>query len=231
MSLNVQKGNMYSDITHTWNPLIGECPHRCSYCSTNKLKERFPVLRDRYSGELRLDESCLSDNLGSGRTIFVCAQNDLFAKIVCDVMIIKILNHCCKYPDNTYYFQTKRPHGLYRWSRYFPHRSVFLTTLETNRRDLLEKYSGGDKSTRVKYFHCVDGEKILTIEPVMKFDIEEFVDQILFTGAKKVYIGADSGNNNLPEPSADELLLLIKKIKDNGIEVVCKSNLNRLLRR
>lgn len=38
MPLNKAKGNMYEWVTHTWNPLAGECSHGCSYCSTNNLQ-------------------------------------------------------------------------------------------------------------------------------------------------------------------------------------------------
>ena len=32
MALRKSKGNMYSFITHTWNPVKGICYHDCSYC-------------------------------------------------------------------------------------------------------------------------------------------------------------------------------------------------------
>ena len=48
----MKKGNMY-EWAKPWNPLGGECPHQCAYCSTNSLK-RYPVIKDKYSGDLRL---------------------------------------------------------------------------------------------------------------------------------------------------------------------------------
>lgn len=32
MSINKVKGNMYQDIDATWNPIGGECEHKCTYC-------------------------------------------------------------------------------------------------------------------------------------------------------------------------------------------------------
>ena len=55
MSLNKSKGNMYPWLTHTWNPLAGECPHKCTYCSTHNLKKRYEAIRNKYSGEPRAD--------------------------------------------------------------------------------------------------------------------------------------------------------------------------------
>jgi len=84
--MNKSNGNMYSWITHTWNPLAGKCLHECSYCSTNKLM-RYPVIKQKYSGELRLDAKAMEENLGSGNNIFVVAQNDLFAADVPEIFI------------------------------------------------------------------------------------------------------------------------------------------------
>lgn len=67
---------MFLWLTHTWNPLLGKCPHGCEYCSTNKFF--YPILKERYSGELRLDHKAVNENLGRGNIIFVCSQNDLY---------------------------------------------------------------------------------------------------------------------------------------------------------
>ena len=34
--LKKSTGNMYEFITHTWNPIVGECYHKCSYCYVKK---------------------------------------------------------------------------------------------------------------------------------------------------------------------------------------------------
>ncbi len=97
---------MYPFITHTWNPLAGECTMNCGYCSTKRLKERYPVLKEKYSGELRLVEKELS-NLGKSNFIFVCAQNDLFAPYISWNIVIAIHEHMLKYPENKYLVQSK----------------------------------------------------------------------------------------------------------------------------
>jgi hypothetical protein len=51
----MKQGNMY-DWCVPWNPLAGECPHKCVYCSTKSLMFR-PACKKKYSGELRLDEA------------------------------------------------------------------------------------------------------------------------------------------------------------------------------
>lgn len=134
MALNKSKGNMYDFITHTWNPLAGECTHGCQYCSTNKLKKRYPAINSKYSGNLRLVEKELKTNLGKDNFIFVCAQNDLFAPDVSPLIIQKILSYCKSF-DNKYLFQTKNSFRLNEYFEYdfFPENSIFCTTVETNR--------------------------------------------------------------------------------------------------
>lgn len=44
--MNKQRGNMYSWVSHTWNPVKGKCPHDCNYC----YMKRFPQkeMREAY---------------------------------------------------------------------------------------------------------------------------------------------------------------------------------------
>ena len=70
--------------------------------------------------------------------------------------------------------------------------------------------------------------KYVTIEPIMDFDLLQLVHLIKHCRPKQVNIGADSGGNNLPEPSKARILLLINMLKDFTI-VKQKKNLNRLL--
>ncbi len=72
MSLRKQTGNMYSFVTHTWNPIKGRCPHECEYC----YMRRFP------QGPLHLDEKELWTDLGSGNFIFVGSGTDMWAEEV-----------------------------------------------------------------------------------------------------------------------------------------------------
>jgi hypothetical protein len=70
-------------------------------------------------------------------------------------------------------------------------------------------------------------KKMITVEPIMDFDMEEFVLMIRMCSPFQVNIGADSGNNHLPEPSAEKIAAFIEALRP-FTEVHLKKNLKRL---
>ncbi len=95
---------MYPWVDYTWNPLAGRCPHHCSYCYMNRIRN----FNRKYRGDIRLSENALQTDLGEERTIFVGSATDIFAHTIPNKLILKILTYCKQY-DNTYLFQTKNP--------------------------------------------------------------------------------------------------------------------------
>lgn len=136
-----KQSNMYDWVTSTRNYLLGECPHFCKYCYVNVMKDKFPNLKERYSGEIRLSEKDLKKGEGKGKTIFVQDMGDLFASNVPKQMIQKILTHLRGYPENTYLFQTKNPKRYFEFINEYPPNCLFGTTLETNRQKEIDKIS------------------------------------------------------------------------------------------
>lgn len=223
MAMNKQKGNMYGFVTHTWNPIRGKCPHDCSYC----YMKVFP------QGELRLDEKTLKDDLGEGNYIFVGSSTDMWAGEVPKGWILKVLSICNKYPKNKYLFQSKNPirfFDFFKEKSYnrFPPDTILCTTIESNR-DYTNLKAQSIKD-RIQALKDLDGwgmERMITIEPIMDFDLEEFLEMISYSHAMKINIGADSKGHNLPEPSWDKVQKLIKELKKFK-EVKVKDNLKRL---
>ncbi len=217
--LNKQKGNMYGFVTHTWNVIKGKCPHDCSYCY---MKE-FP------QGALRFDEKELKTDLGEGNFIFVGSSCDMFAQEISPFWISKVLDHCKKYPKNKYLFQTKNPIRLFSNIEDFPNDSILGTTIETNRDYLIYNKSVSPVRERAKAMSMIFGKLMVTIEPIMDFDLESFVEMIKEVKPDFVNIGADSKEHNLPEPSWDKVQLLIKEL-EKFTKVNLKYNLDRLKR-
>lgn len=235
MGLNKSKGNMYEWVTHTWNPLAGECPHHCSYCSTNKLM-RYPAIFEKYSGDPRLAGHELLCNLGENNFIFVCAQNDLFAEAIPAYMIRDILLHCSKFTTNKYLFQTKNPRRILDFEDLLSGLDfVVCTTIETNRfwPGVMDgcPYPDDRADMMNEIWHEFGHGKVktyVTIEPIMEFDLEELCYLVETCLPEQVNIGADSGNNSLPEPSKEKIQELIKML-ETFTTVKLKSNLKRLL--
>ena len=226
MKLTRSKGNMYPWVSHTFNHLAGECPHGCPYCYVQAMQRRFGNMP--YSGQLRLVEEKLSVEFGSGKTIFIENCNDLFANDVPEEWIDRILEHCERWPKNTYVFQTKNPRRIVNDVWWFPNDCLIGTTVETNRENDLGNAPSrrGRLTALAKLFP--DFKTFVTIEPILDFDPYLFVDCLVAARPSFVNIGADSKGCGLPEPSYDKVMMLIHLLKDAGIEVREKRNLERL---
>jgi hypothetical protein len=214
MGLNVSKGNMYEFTTHTWNTIKGECPHDCGYCYMKRWGKLNPI---------RFDEKELKADLGSGNFIFVGSSCDMWAENVPKEWIYKTLDHCEMF-DNTYFFQSKNPK---RFGKIFDMSNMkvkWCTTVESNR---WYKQMGDSPlpSDRIKW---IPFNSYITIEPIMDFDLKDFVALLKVVKPKQVNIGADSGRNGLPEPPKEKVLELIDELK-KFTTVHNKANLKRIL--
>jgi DNA repair photolyase len=238
--MSKSNGNMYEWITHTANPLAGKCIHNCSYCYVEKIKNAKPVIKEKYTGMARLSENGLKDISGKGKFIFISDMADLFANNVPISVINKIIGKCKSKPGNKYLIQTKNTQRLFE-NRIMisknPELFSICTTFETNRTFSgsynFSKYLGNAPKPmdRIEVFMRSElsiFDKFITIEPIMDFDLEIMVKQIKYVMPKQVNIGADSGNNHLPEPSKEKILNLIKELEKFTV-VKQKSNLARLL--
>jgi len=213
--LNKQKGNMYPFVTHTWNVIKGKCPHDCSYCYMKQFPQR----------ELHFDEKELKTDLGNGNYIFVGSSCDMFADKIPQLWIERVVGHCNQYPDNTYLFQTKNPYNFNKVKGFL--KNVILgTTIETNRNNNLD-------NAPKRYFRsgCMEKEwmkrKMVTIEPIMDFDVMILRGMIKNINPEFVNIGADSKGHNLPEPGWFKIGKLIKEL-EKFTQVNLKDNLKRL---
>ncbi len=210
---------MYEFVTHTWNPVRGKCQYNCSYCYVGKWKSE--------QNPLHFDERYLQDDLGKGKFIFICSGCDLFYPEVPREWIQQIWEHTQKYPKNQYLWHTKNPWSLA--SLIEPQkRDVACVTIESNR-----SYPSISKAPfpieRIKWLKEWEGPRMITIEPIMDFDIDIFSGMILSANPIQVNIGADSGRNNLPEPSAEKITELINHLEKYNLKVHQKKNLTRLL--
>jgi DNA repair photolyase len=236
---------MYEWVTHTANPLTGECKHKCQYCYVNKLKHAKPGIAKKYSGNPEISEAGLKQISGEGKFIFICDMTDLFADNVHFETIMKILDKCKSKANNQYLLQTKNTRRLFDYLNFIStekwveeiHNSHFekifsiCTTFESNR--YYPEFMGFapkpiDRILEFKRLGFASHDRYITIEPIMDFDLDIMVEEIKGVFPKQVNIGADSGRNNLPEPSKEKILNFIKELEKFTV-VKQKSNLARLL--
>jgi len=240
MGLNKPSGNMYP-WAYTWNPLAGECPHKCTFCYVSK--KVAPWLKrmgnEKFYGEPRLVDSEFKTKLvvPGGYIVFVESCGDLFAYGVEESVIWRVLSYIKHYPQTTFLLQTKNPERFFDFN--IPQNCILGTTIETNRFSDNYNFSKAP-SVKERYAvfrilnrnRAIDGSKVyrlmVSIEPIMDFNLDILVKWIHEIEPEFVSIGADSGKNNLPEPSGQKLNQLICRLEE-FTEVRKKENLNRLL--
>ena len=222
MGLNISKGNMYEFITHTCNTIKRERFHDCSYCYMKRCGKL---------NKVRFDSKELKTDLGTGNFIFVGSSCDMFAENIPDEWIKKTLKHMEKF-DSKYLLQTKNPTRVLDFidACVITDKCVICTTIESNK-DLLDiKRNSPDVFKRAMAMNELSQiiDTYVTIEPIMDFDMDIMVQLIRDCNAKQINIGADSGRNNLPEPTKEKVLQLVSELQKFTI-IHNKSNLRRLL--
>ena len=219
---NKSQGNMYPFVDATWNPIRGRCPHACQYCYMRRFWET-----DEFNTPPRIIEASFKTQFSLGERIFVGSSIDIFATEIPAEWISRILDFCRKADRTVFLFQTKNP-ARFRGFKISPN-FMIAATIETNR---YSRRTMGDAPApamrAVEMQDLPSKAKMISIEPVMRFDEEIMVAWITGIAPLFVSIGADSKGHGLPEPTAEEAESLIARIEAAGIEVVRKDNLTRI---
>ena len=219
-----KKSKMYAD-TKTWNPFVG-CKFDCTYC-----KKSFQVQLKRRGKEK--DPDCYYyrphehperlQKIPSRENVFVVGTGDIsFCHPEYTRKIIQRIKEQNKQsPGRTYYFQSKNPKYFKQFLKVFPDNVILLTTLETNRDEGYGKTSKAPKpSVRYQDFLDLDyPRKVVTIEPVMDFDLRIFSQWITKIKPEYVWFGFNSRPKQLelPEPSAQKAQRFLDTLKQRRI--------------
>lgn len=224
-------------ITH----IGGECRYSCKFCYVSKKIAPWinRMGNPKYYGEPRLIEHELKTPLmkpDDGTVIFIGSCNDIFGYWIPREWILKVLNHCKEYPDNTYLFQTKNPARFFEFENLFPPNVIYGTTLETNRDYGYFKISKAPLPSLRKHMFCLfvgnndfSYRSMLSLEPLINFDLDVMVKWVNEIKPLFVSIGADSVTKSLPDPSPKKTKQLINEL-EKITEVRVKDNLQRLLK-
>ena len=125
--------------------------------------------------------------------------------------------------SKTYYLQSKTPECFKPFLSAFPDNVALLTTLETNRDAGYEAISKAPPpSVRYEQFRMLAyARTVVTIEPVLDFDLPIFVACIREIRPEYVWLGFNSKPESveLPEPPVEKVQELANELIGTGIEV------------
>ncbi len=223
------KGNMYSHSVFQWNPFVG-CKFDCIYCKRSfqaQAKRQKHRCAKCYNYEPHEHPERLTRNLpktGYGQFIFTCASGDI---AFCSTMYLReIVDRIRKEPDKTFLIQSKSPITFNRIEKW-PNNVILGTTTETNnyRQYDFQHISAAPSIdnrfwalNRIKHPH-----KMLTIEPVIDFDVDILCRWIQQTNPCMVWIGYDTKKTGLPEPPIEKVKDLHWQLSKLGFTVMLKN--------
>lgn len=216
--------HMYADAK-TWNPFKG-CEFACSYCvpSFQRQAKRQKQNCDKCYRYVPHEHPDRLTDIPNADIVFVCGNGDIS---FCDPEFVRriievIRNHKGK-TGQTFYLQSKKPLCLKPHLKTLPDSVAVVTTLETNRDEGYDKVSKAPPpSERFRQFLSLDyPRKVVTIEPAMDFDAEEFAGWIARIKPEYVWLGLNSRNAEvkLPDPSSEKLREFASILVARGIEV------------
>jgi len=203
---------MFDNITKTWNPVVG-CLHNCVYCWARRLAETKLKDVERYRDGFvpKLVDKELSKRFHR-QNVFVSDMGDLFGEWVPNEWITRVIDAIKQSPTSNFLFLTKNPGKYLKYVELYPENLVLGATIETNR-----DYNVSNCPTtyeRYKYMRELPFKnKVVSIEPVMDFDLEIFVQWLKDIGPVLVHVGYDNYNNNLPEPLLSKTYQLIDQLR------------------
>ena len=222
-----KKNNMYRLSKAQYNPFAG-CKHECGYCPSSfqaQLKRWAKKnCKQCYTFEPHMHETRLDAPLpqtGFMQFIFTCANGDVAFCPTEDLE--RIVGRIKSEPDKTFLIQSKDPKTFNRLQ--FPQNAILGTTIETNRDDIYGETSKAPKpSQRYRDFLTVNHpKKMVTIEPVIEFDLDVLVEWITEINPVMVWLGYDSKKNNLPEPDLSKVRDLHWELARKGYVVMLKT--------
>jgi len=202
---------MFDNITETWNPVVG-CLHSCTYCWARRLAETKLKNVERYRDGFKpkLVEKELNRRFHK-KYVFAVDMGDLFGDWVPSEWILKVIDAISKSPSSHFLFLTKNPKRYMEFLDLYPENVVLGATIETNRNYPVSKAP----STIERYNFMKElsfKNKIVSIEPIMDFDLETFAEWVRNINPVMVHVGYDNYNNNLVEPEISKTKQLIDQL-------------------
>lgn len=201
----------FERIDETWNPVVG-CLHNCTYCWARRLAET--KLRDiqRYKDGFKpkLIEYELNRRFHD-KFVFVSDMGDLFGDWVPDDWIVKVIESVRRNPSSYFLFLTKNPGRFTKFLDLYPGNVVLGATIETNR-----EYEFTKAPQTAERYRAIASlqyrRRLVSVEPIMDFDLEVFVQWIKDIDPVLVHVGYDNYRCGLPEPPLSKTRQLVDQL-------------------
>jgi len=212
-----RKTKMFDLVQRTWNPIVG-CEHCCVYCWSRFFAETRLRHTLRYRGGFKpqLIEAELGKRFHNGYLVFVSDMGDMFGSWVPSSWIRKVLQ-TIKESSAQFLLLTKNPSRFHEFLNEFPPNVVLGATIESNRDYKVSKAP----SPRQRYLAMKDlnwQPKMVSVEPILNFDRDIFLEWIRGINPQLVYVGYDNYYNfthhRLAEPSQEKTKWLINELEE-----------------
>ena len=215
---------MFNVVTETWNPVTG-CLYHCNYCWARELATTKLKNSHRYTQGFKpmLNEGEFRAKFSKGDLVFVSDMGDLFGSFIPSNWIHRVLERTAHFPKTHFLFLTKNPARYHEFLGQMPPNAILGATIETNIDQIVltDRVSEAPPpSKRYAAMRDLDwDQKIISIEPVLDFELETFSQWIEDIVPFLVYIGYDNYNNKLKEPPLTKTLSLIDRIAENTLVI------------
>jgi DNA repair photolyase len=217
-------GKMFNIVTATWNPISG-CLYNCTYCwardlATTKLKNS-----QRYSKGFKpsLNEKELNVRFDKGDLIFVSDMGDMFADFIPEVWIKRVLDYIGRFPDTDFLLMTKNPRRYIDLLPLIPKNAILGTTIETNIDEILQTDEISNAPLPSERYEAMKGllwdRKLVSIEPILDFDLDTLAKWIEDIDPIVVYVGYDNYEHRLREPTLKQTTELLNKLPETSLVI------------
>lgn len=208
-----KKTNMYSERKGNVSWFRG-CNFDCTYCAFGRMLRLSKCTHcqafDPHAHLEVLDRTPLETEEGEFLTMGLSGD----ISFATDEEMKAAVAYCRKWSDRTFLIQTKSPHLFIVYN--FPENVILDCTIES---DVHHRVSSAP-TVRFRQEIMASGPvqrqknpKWITVEPIMGFT-EGFADFLEEIHPEVVYVGYDSKNHHLREPSLKETMAFIERVKE-----------------